>query len=78
MQVFDTKDGVFDVAWSEEHEEQLVSCSGDGSLRLWDLNAPRPLMAYLEHTAEVYALDWDLQGKVTATKSELLHARLLF
>lgn len=34
---FDTQDGLFDVAWSEIHENQLVTASGDGSLRLWDI-----------------------------------------
>ncbi len=64
VKFFDTKDGLFDVAWSEENENQFVTCSGDGSLRLWDVAHPRPLMAFLEHTAEVYGVDWDLQGKV--------------
>ena len=53
VKFFDTKDGLFDVAWSEENENQFVTCSGDGSLRLWDVAHPRPLMAFLEHTAEV-------------------------
>ena len=34
---FPTQDGIYDVAWSEIHENQLVSASGDGSLRLWDV-----------------------------------------
>lgn len=33
---FATQDGLFDVAWSECHENQLVTSSGDGSLKLWD------------------------------------------
>jgi hypothetical protein len=33
---YDTQDGLFDVAWSEIHENQLVTASGDGSIRLWD------------------------------------------
>jgi WD40 repeat protein len=33
---FDTQDGLFDVAWSEANENQLVTASGDGSLKLWD------------------------------------------
>ena len=32
-----TQDGLYDVAWSEVHENQLVSASGDGALRLWDV-----------------------------------------
>jgi peroxin-7 len=34
---FDTQDGLYDVAWSEAHENQIVSASGDGSLKLWDV-----------------------------------------
>lgn len=35
---YPTQDGLYDVAWSEVHENQLVSASGDGSLRLWDVS----------------------------------------
>lgn len=34
---YNTQDGLYDVAWSEIHENQLVSASGDGSLKLWDI-----------------------------------------
>lgn len=34
---FDTQDGLFDVAWSEVHENQLATASGDGSIKLWDM-----------------------------------------
>ena len=34
---FDTQDGLFDVAWSEVHEHQIVTASGDGSIKLWDI-----------------------------------------
>lgn len=33
---YDTQDGLFDVAWSEVNENQLVTSSGDGSIKLWD------------------------------------------
>jgi len=33
---FDTQDGLFDVCWSEVNENQLVTASGDGSIKLWD------------------------------------------
>ena len=32
-----TQDGLYDVAWSEIHENQLVTASGDGSIRLRDV-----------------------------------------
>ena len=34
---FDTQDGLYDLAWSETHQNQLVTGSGDGSLKLWDI-----------------------------------------
>ena len=34
---FDTQDALFDLAWSEIHENQIVTASGDGSIRLWDM-----------------------------------------
>lgn len=33
---FDTQDALYDCAWSEVHEQQIVTCSGDGSIKLWD------------------------------------------
>jgi len=34
---YETQDGLYDVAWSESHENQLATGSGDGSIRLWDV-----------------------------------------
>uniref|UniRef100_A0A8C8U4F8 Peroxin-7 n=1 Tax=Peromyscus maniculatus bairdii TaxID=230844 RepID=A0A8C8U4F8_PERMB len=52
---FDWNDGLFDVTWSENNEHVLVTCSGDGSLQLWDTAKPTgPLQVYKEHTQE-----WD-------------------
>jgi hypothetical protein len=34
---YDTQDGLYDVAWSEIHENQLVTASGDGSIKMWDI-----------------------------------------
>nr|KAF6462726.1 peroxisomal biogenesis factor 7 [Molossus molossus] len=52
---FDWSDGLFDVTWSENNEHVLVTCSGDGSLQLWDTaKATGPLQVYKEHTQE-----WD-------------------
>jgi peroxin-7 len=34
---FETQDGLYDLAWSEVHENHIVTASGDGSVRLWDI-----------------------------------------
>ena len=34
QRVFDTQDGLYDCAWSEENENILVSASGDGSIKV--------------------------------------------
>jgi len=60
---FDTADGLYDCAWSEENENILISASGDGSIKAWDVNAPpqaNPLRSLEEHTHEVYSLHWNL------------------
>ncbi|KAI0295938.1 WD40 repeat-like protein [Russula brevipes] len=56
---YETQDGLYDVAWSEVHENQLVTASGDGSIKLWDamLNT-LPIRAWHEHTHEVHGVDW--------------------
>ncbi|XP_056674848.1 peroxisomal biogenesis factor 7 isoform X2 [Monodelphis domestica] len=52
---FDWNDGLFDVTWSENNEHVLITCSGDGSLQLWDTaEATGPLQVFKEHTQE-----WD-------------------
>jgi hypothetical protein len=34
VRVFDSVDGLYDCAWSEENENILVSASGDGSIKV--------------------------------------------
>uniref|UniRef100_A0A2I3M405 Peroxin-7 n=1 Tax=Papio anubis TaxID=9555 RepID=A0A2I3M405_PAPAN len=60
---FDWNDGLFDVTWSENNEHVLITCSGDGSLQLWDTaKAAGPLQVYKEHTQECvqgnYVVKW--------------------
>lgn len=59
---FETADGIFDCAWSEESENVLVSASGDGSAKLWDVSRPpfqNPLRSFNEHEAEIYTISWN-------------------
>jgi hypothetical protein len=54
--VFDTADGLYDCAWSEENENVVLAASGDGSVKVYDLAAPpmaNPLRVYREHKHEV-------------------------
>ena len=37
MASYETQDGLYDLAWSEVHENQFVTASGDGPLKLWDV-----------------------------------------
>ncbi|KAG0050625.1 peroxisomal targeting signal 2 receptor [Gryganskiella cystojenkinii] len=62
--VFDTQDGLFDVCWSEVNENQLVTASGDGSIKLWDTTlADFPIQNWHEHQREVFSVNWNLVRK---------------
>ncbi|KAE8216703.1 hypothetical protein CF327_g123 [Tilletia walkeri] len=80
--MFDTQDGLYDVAWSELHENHLISSSGDGSIALWDTShtpppsaqgptpSTRPLAHWRRHTREVFSLSWSpLQKHLFASSS---------
>ncbi|GAB2301211.1 peroxisomal targeting signal 2 receptor [Dionaea muscipula] len=59
---FDTADGVYDLAWSESHENLLVAAVADGSLKLYDLSLPpqsNPVRSLHEHSREVHSADWN-------------------
>lgn len=61
---FDTQDGLFDVAWSELHENQVLTCSGDGSISLFDITMPQfPIKRFHEHQREVFSVYWNLVDK---------------
>lgn len=62
--VFDTQDGLFDLSWSEINENQLVTGSGDGSIKLWDATLNDfPVMNWAEHEREVFGVSWNLVKK---------------
>lgn len=61
---WETQDGLFDVAWSEIHENQVVTANGDGSIKLFDLMVPNfPIMNFKEHMKEVFSVNWNLVDK---------------
>lgn len=52
-------DGLFDLTFSEQTPNCVVTASGDGSLQLWDITKSQaPIMVYREHQKEAYSLDW--------------------
>ncbi|RKP25064.1 WD40-repeat-containing domain protein, partial [Syncephalis pseudoplumigaleata] len=64
--LYDTQDGLYGLAWSEQHENQLVTSSGDGSIKLWDITLSEfPIQHWTEHTKEVYSVNWNLIRKDT-------------
>lgn len=63
---FDTADGLYDVAWSEENGAVLAAACGDGSVKVYDLAAPpaaNPLRAFREHRHECCSVSWNLQRR---------------
>ncbi|KAJ2158691.1 peroxisomal targeting signal 2 receptor [Coemansia sp. RSA 552] len=63
-QQYDTQDGLFDVAWSEVHENQLVTASGDGSIKLWDITLGNlPVAKWHEHQREAMSVEWNFTMK---------------
>ncbi|KAH8597070.1 putative peroxisome biosynthesis protein (Peroxine-7) [Bisporella sp. PMI_857] len=67
---FDTQDALYDVAWSEIHENQLVVGSGDGSVKLYDISLNDfPVQSWQEHRREVYSVSWNLVAKDTLASS---------
>ncbi|KAI9666408.1 MAG: peroxisomal targeting signal 2 receptor [Bathelium mastoideum] len=67
---FDTQDGLFDLAWSENHENQVLVASGDGSVKLFDISLPEfPIASWSEHAREVFSVHWNLVSKETFLSS---------
>jgi peroxin-7 len=61
----DTPDGLYDVAWNEMNQNQMVSGDGGGGVKLWDMNTRDgfPIAMWKEHSTEVSSVDWNLQTK---------------
>ncbi|KAJ2719774.1 peroxisomal targeting signal 2 receptor [Coemansia sp. Benny D115] len=67
---FDSQDGLFDLSWSETHENQLVTASGDGSVKLWDITLnSHPVAKWHEHQREVMCVEWNYTSKATFLSS---------
>lgn len=69
-QRFDTQDSLFDLAWSETHENQVLVAAGDGSVKLFDIGIDEfPVQSWKEHMREVFAVHWNLVSKDTFCSS---------
>ncbi|KAF5350265.1 hypothetical protein D9758_007779 [Tetrapyrgos nigripes] len=67
---FESQDGLYDVAWSEVHENQVLTASGDGSIRLWDIMLnDLAIGVWKEHAREVFSVDWSNIQKDTFVSS---------
>lgn len=61
---FTTQDALYDLAWSEIHENQVLTASGDGSIKLFDTSVNEfPVQAWKEHNREVFSVNWNLVAK---------------
>ena len=63
---YDTIDGLYDCCWSEDADNILISASGDGSVKIFDSNAPddsAQVSSLEEHSKEVNSVDFNLVGK---------------
>lgn len=61
---FTTQDALYDLAWSEIHENQILTASGDGGIRLFDGSVDEfPVQAWKEHNREVFSVHWNLVAK---------------
>ncbi|KAF0701312.1 Aste57867_8162 [Aphanomyces stellatus] len=75
MRCFDTQHGIFDVAWSETHPNQLVAGCSNGDLKLFDVTTRDnfPIQAFSEHTMDVSGVNWNLVDRQTFCSSSLDH-----
>lgn len=61
---FDTQDSLYDLSWSETHENQVLVAAGDGSVKLFDIGLDDfPVQSWKEHNREVFAVHWNLVTK---------------
>ena len=61
---------MFDTAWSELHENQILAASGDGSIKLFDIQLDNfPIQTWSEHAREVFSVHWNLVAKDTFLSS---------
>jgi peroxin-7 len=57
---FDTPEGIYDCAWNESNERQVVVACADGTIRLFDTSSPDPfpVQVFAPHAREASACSW--------------------
>lgn len=56
---YNVNEGVYDIAWSEQHPDILAGALADGTVAIFDLNIPKvPTIVYKEHHREVSCVEW--------------------
>lgn len=65
LAAFTSAEAMYDCAWNELCERQIVTGCGDGSIKLWDVAAPDgfPVASWGGHTGEVAAVAWNTVSK---------------
>lgn len=68
---YNTPDALYDVAWAENCETQLLTACGDGSVKLFDTKSQGedPVSEWNEHGREVYSVAYNLITKDTFVSS---------
>lgn len=62
INTFLTQAGLFDLSWSEAHENFIFTASGDGSIQLFDVTLPEfPVRKWREHTRECFSINSNMQ-----------------
>ena len=65
--IMDTQHPLFDCCWSELNEDLVLGACGDGSVKLWDVQAslidPRPIRVFHEHLRDVFSVHWNCLDK---------------
>ena len=57
---YKTNSGIFDITFSESHKNYILSCQGDGTIKLWDFlnNNNLPLFSIKQHESEIWNINW--------------------
>ncbi|WRT63205.1 uncharacterized protein IL334_000108 [Kwoniella shivajii] len=70
VRYFETRDCVFDIAWSESHENQIVAACGNGAIKMFDVTLEGlPIKSWHEHSAEIMSIEWNNLQKDTFVTS---------